>query len=65
MVLVGHHPNLVNLIGACSSEGELALKLELNILGLAGETLSTPRFWGGKIEALLERVRICITGGEV
>ena len=28
----GHHPNLVNLIGACSSEGESALKLELNIL---------------------------------
>ena len=34
---VGHHPNLVNLIGACSSEGELALKLELNILGLADD----------------------------
>ena len=29
---VGHHPNLVNFIGACSSEGESALNLELNIL---------------------------------
>ena len=46
MVLVGHHPNLVNLLGACSSEGESALKLELNIFGLAGETVSTPRFLG-------------------
>ena len=62
---VGHHPNLVNLIGACSSEGESALKLELNILGFAGATLSTPRFWGGEREALLERVMMCITRGEV
>ena len=62
---VGHHPNLVNLIGACSSAGESALKLELNRLGFAGATLSTPRFWGGEIEALLDRVRICITRGEV
>ena len=23
---VGHHPNLINLIGACSNEGESALK---------------------------------------
>ena len=46
---VGHHPNLVNLIGACSSEGESALKLELNILGLAGENLSTSRLCMGRI----------------
>ena len=59
---VGHHPNLVNLIGACSSEGKSALKLEVNILG---ESVPTPRFWGGKIEALFERVRICLTLGEV
>jgi len=44
MESVGHHPNLVNLIGACSSEGESALKLVLNTLGFAGLTLSRPRF---------------------
>ena len=46
---VGNHPNLVNLIGACSSEGESALKLELNILGLAWGTLSMLRFSRGRI----------------
>lgn len=26
---VGHHPNLVNLLGACSSGGESALKSQM------------------------------------
>ena len=31
MAAVGHHPNLVNLIGACSGGGEPAVNVELNL----------------------------------
>ena len=74
---VGHHPNLVNLIGACSSEGESALNLELNVAevtlsrSLIGtdynswSTFVTTGFWGGEMDSLPERGRIGITRGEV
>ena len=48
MASVGHHPNLVNLIGACSREGESALKLELIILGLAGKIFRRHVYGEGK-----------------
>lgn len=77
MATVGHHPNLVNLIGACSSEGESALNLELKIAEVtisrpligtdynSWSTFLTTGFWGGEMDALPERGRIGIRRGEV